>query len=51
MFLASSGLIIETSGIEQFRKSLDYAQVGDNTGLLLRGVEKKQLQKGDLLIK
>ncbi len=34
------------TGIEMFRKLLDYAQAGDNVGLLLRGVEKEQLERG-----
>ncbi len=34
------------TGIEMFRKILDEAQAGDNVGLLLRGVEKKELQRG-----
>jgi elongation factor Tu len=34
------------TGIEMFRKILDEAQAGDNVGLLLRGVEKKELERG-----
>ena len=34
------------TGIEMFRKLLDDAQAGDNVGLLLRGVEKDQLERG-----
>lgn len=34
------------TGIEMFRKTLDYAQAGDNVGVLLRGVEKKDLERG-----
>lgn len=34
------------TGIEMFRKLLDEAQAGDNVGLLLRGVEKKDLERG-----
>ena len=34
------------TGIEMFRKILDDAQAGDNVGLLLRGVEKKDLERG-----
>ncbi|MDD5670222.1 MAG: elongation factor Tu [Candidatus Omnitrophica bacterium] len=34
------------TGIEMFRKLLDEAQAGDNVGLLLRGVEKEQLERG-----
>lgn len=34
------------TGVEMFRKLLDDAQAGDNVGLLLRGVEKDQLERG-----
>jgi len=34
------------TGIEMFRKILDDAQAGDNVGLLLRGIEKKDLERG-----
>ncbi len=34
------------TGIEMFRKLLDDAQAGDNVGLLLRGIEKKDLERG-----
>jgi elongation factor Tu len=34
------------TGVEMFRKLLDEAQAGDNVGLLLRGVEKEQLERG-----
>ena len=34
------------TGVEMFRKILDYAQAGDNVGLLLRGVEKDELERG-----
>ncbi len=34
------------TGVEMFRKTLDYAQAGDNVGLLLRGVEKDELERG-----
>ncbi|MBL7080960.1 MAG: elongation factor Tu [Candidatus Omnitrophica bacterium] len=34
------------TGVEMFRKILDEAQAGDNVGLLLRGVEKKALERG-----
>jgi elongation factor Tu len=32
--------------VEMFRKLLDYAQAGDNVGLLLRGIEKEELERG-----
>ena len=39
------------TGVEMFRKILDYAQAGDNVGLLLRGVEKEELERGMVLAK
>jgi elongation factor Tu len=34
------------TGVEMFRKLLDDAQAGDNVGLLLRGADKKDIQRG-----
>jgi elongation factor Tu len=39
------------TGVEMFRKLLDSGQAGDNIGVLLRGIEKKQLQRGQVLAK
>ena len=39
------------TGIEMFRKLLDEGQAGDNVGLLLRGIEKNQLERGQVLAK
>jgi len=39
------------TGVEMFRKLLDDAQAGDNVGLLLRGVEKSELERGMVLAK
>ncbi len=39
------------TGIEMFRKSLDEARAGDNVGLLLRGVEKEDVQRGQVIAK
>ena len=39
------------TGIEMFRKLLDEAQAGDNVGLLLRGVDKKDLERGMVVAK
>jgi elongation factor Tu len=39
------------TGIEMFRKLLDEGQAGDNVGILLRGVEKNQLERGQVLAK
>ena len=37
------------TGVEMFRKLLDSGQAGDNVGILLRGIEKKDLQRGQVL--
>ncbi len=37
------------TGVEMFRKILDHAEAGDNVGLLLRGVEKEDLERGMVL--
>jgi elongation factor Tu len=39
------------TGVEMFRKTLDDAMAGDNVGLLLRGVEKHQVQRGQVIAK
>jgi elongation factor Tu len=39
------------TGVEMFRKSLDEAQAGDNAGLLLRGIEKKDVERGQVIAK
>jgi elongation factor Tu len=39
------------TGIEMFRKLLDFAQAGDNVGVLLRGVVREQVQRGQVLAK
>ncbi|OGK31563.1 translation elongation factor Tu [Candidatus Roizmanbacteria bacterium RIFCSPHIGHO2_12_FULL_33_9] len=39
------------TGIEMFRKSLDDARAGDNVGLLLRGIEKEDVQRGQVITK
>jgi elongation factor Tu len=39
------------TGVEMFRKSLDFAQAGDNAGLLLRGIEKTDVERGQVLAK
>jgi len=37
------------TGVEMFRKLLDEAQAGDNVGVLLRGIEKKEVERGQVL--
>lgn len=39
------------TGIEMFRKLLDYAESGDNIGVLLRGINRDQVQRGQVLAK
>jgi elongation factor Tu len=39
------------TGVEMFNKTLDTGQAGDNVGLLLRGVEKSQLERGQVMAK
>ncbi len=39
------------TGIEMFRKSLDYAECGDNAGVLLRGVAREDVERGQVLAK
>ena len=39
------------TGVEMFRKLLDSAEAGDNVGLLLRGIDKKAIERGQVLCK
>ena len=39
------------TGIEMFRKTLDYAEAGDNIGALLRGVQRTEIERGQVLCK
>ena len=39
------------TGIEMFRKILDYAEAGDNIGALLRGIDRKGIERGQVLCK
>ena len=42
---------IVVTGVEMFRKLLDQAQAGDNVGVLLRGVQRDEIQRGQVLAK
>ena len=42
---------VVVTGIEMFRKILDYAEAGDNIGALLRGVQREDIQRGQVLAK
>ena len=39
------------TGIEMFRKTLDYAEAGDNAGVLLRGISREDVERGQVLTK
>ena len=39
------------TGVEMFRKLLDQGEAGDNVGLLLRGIDKKEIKRGQVLAK
>ena len=42
---------VVVTGVEMFRKLLDRGQAGDNVGLLLRGIEREEIQRGQVLAK
>jgi elongation factor Tu len=46
-----AGLTTKVTGIEMFRKHLDYAEEGDNVGLLLKDVGRNDVQKGQIITK
>ena len=39
------------TGVEMFRKELSEGQAGDNVGLLLRGIKKEEIERGQVLAK
>ena len=39
------------TGVEMFRKTLDYAEAGDNIGVLLRGIQREEVERGQVLAK
>ncbi len=39
------------TGLEMFRKTLDFAESGDNIGVLLRGIQREEIQRGQVLAK
>lgn len=49
--LDGSSRDVTITGIEMFRKMMDVAQAGDNVGILLRGLTKSDIAKGDILYK
>ena len=42
---------VVVTGLEMFRKTLDYAEAGDNVGALLRGVSRDEIERGQVLAK
>jgi len=42
---------VMATSLEMFRKTLDYAQAGDNVGILLRGVDRDEIERGQVLAK
>ncbi|KKB35855.1 elongation factor Tu [Bacillus thermotolerans] len=49
--LAEEAKKTTVTGVEMFRKLLDYAEAGDNIGALLRGVSREEVQRGQVLAK
>ena len=47
--LKEEKLTTTITGLEMFRKSLEYAQAGDNIGALLRGIDRDQIERGQVL--
>ncbi len=47
--LADEARKVVVTGIEMFRKLLDYAEAGDNIGALLRGVQRNEIERGQVL--
>jgi elongation factor Tu len=42
---------VVVTGVEMFRKTLDSGQAGDNVGLVLRGVAKEEIERGQVIVK
>jgi elongation factor Tu len=49
--MGAENLTSTITGVEMFRKILDRGEAGDNTGLLLRGIEKEQIKRGMVICK
>jgi elongation factor Tu len=49
--MGAENLSSTITGVEMFRKILDRGEAGDNTGLLLRGIEKEQIKRGMVICK
>lgn len=49
--LMQGNLKSTVTGVEMFKKSLDFGQAGDNVGLLLRGLKREDIQRGQVIAK
>ena len=49
--ISRTGRKTTVSGIEMFRKQLDYAKTDDELGLLLRDISRNEIQRGDVITK
>ena len=49
--IKDKALSTTVTGIEMFRKLLDYTEAGDNCGLLLRGVKREEVERGQVVVK
>ncbi|MBX3322295.1 MAG: elongation factor Tu [Phycisphaeraceae bacterium] len=49
--LSKANLATTVTGVEMFNKTLDQGQAGDNVGVLLRGIEKNQIERGQVICK
>ena len=49
--LAKANIPTTVTGVEMFNKTLDQGQAGDNVGVLLRGIEKTQIERGQVICK
>ena len=49
--IVRTGMRTVVTGIEQFRKTCDFAQEGEHYGIMLQGVAREDVQRGDVLIK
>src|SRR5699024_11827059 len=49
--IQEKSLSTTVTGIEMFRKMMDYTEAGDNCGLLLRGTKREEVERGKVAIK
>ncbi len=48
-YIIEMGCVCDIVGVEMFRKTLDFGQAGDNVGLLLRGLDRDKVSRGQVL--